>query len=207
MIDTKKIEAVQNWVRPSSVMEVRCFVGLASYYCRFVKNFAFIATHLTNLTKKEIPFEWTEKCKDSFQKLKTLLTTTPILALSVKGKDFIVYCDASHSGLGVVLMQDKNVIANASQQLKVNERNYPMHDLELAAIFFTLKIWRDYLYGFKCENETAIGNAQKTILDVEGVLSFNGRICVRRVDDLIKKLLIESHCSRYSIHPGVTKIY
>ena len=72
-----------------------------------MKNFASIATHLTNLTKKEIPFEWIEKCEESFQKLKTLLTTTPILALPVKGK-IIVYCDASHSGLGVVLMQDKN---------------------------------------------------------------------------------------------------
>ena len=117
-------------------------MGLASYYWRFVKNFASIATHLTNLTKKEIPFEWTKKCEESFQKLKTLLTATPILALPVKGKDFIVYCDAPHSGLGVVLMQDKNVIAYASRQLKVHERNYPTHDLELAAVVFALKIWR-----------------------------------------------------------------
>lgn len=68
---------------------------------RFVKNFVSVATHLINLTKTEIPFEWTEKCEESFQKLKTLLTTAPILALPVEGKDFIVYCDASHSGLGV----------------------------------------------------------------------------------------------------------
>ncbi|WMV55047.1 hypothetical protein MTR67_048432 [Solanum verrucosum] len=100
MVDPQKIEAVRNWVRPGSVTEVRSFVGHARYYCRFVKNFTSIATHLTNLTKKEIPFEWTEKCDESFQKLKTLLTTTPILALPVEGKDFIVYYDASHSGLG-----------------------------------------------------------------------------------------------------------
>ncbi|WMV59151.1 hypothetical protein MTR67_052536 [Solanum verrucosum] len=86
------------------VTEVRSFVGLASNYHRFVKNFASIATHLTNLTKKKIPFEWTEKCKESFQKFVTLLTTAPILALPVEGKDFIVYCDASHSSLGAVLM-------------------------------------------------------------------------------------------------------
>ncbi|WMV29211.1 hypothetical protein MTR67_022596, partial [Solanum verrucosum] len=67
------------------------FVGLTSYYRRFVKNFALIATHLTKLTKKEISFEWTEKCEESFQKLKTLLTTVPILVLPVEGKDFIVY--------------------------------------------------------------------------------------------------------------------
>ncbi|WMV32637.1 hypothetical protein MTR67_026022, partial [Solanum verrucosum] len=114
MIDVQKIEAVKNWVRPSSVTEVRSFVGLASYYRRFVKNFASIATHLTRLTKNEVPFEWTKKCEESFQKLKTLLTTAPILALSVEGKDFIVYYDASHSGLGAALMQDKNVIVYAS---------------------------------------------------------------------------------------------
>ncbi|WMV14744.1 hypothetical protein MTR67_008129 [Solanum verrucosum] len=118
IVDPQKIEAVKNWVRPSSVTEVRSFVGLANYYRRFVKNFVFIATHMTNLTKKEIPFEWTEKCEESFQKLKTLLTTALILELPVEGKDFIVYCDASHSSLGVVLMQDKNVIAYASRQLK-----------------------------------------------------------------------------------------
>ncbi|WMV12910.1 hypothetical protein MTR67_006295 [Solanum verrucosum] len=129
----------------------RSFVGLASYYRQFVKNFAFIATHLTNLTRKEIPFEWTEKCKKSFQKLKTLLTTALILALPVKGKDFIVYCNASHSDVGVVLMQDKNVIAYVSRQLKVHERNYAMHDLELTAIMFAFKIWRHYFYDVKCE--------------------------------------------------------
>ncbi|WMV38085.1 hypothetical protein MTR67_031470 [Solanum verrucosum] len=83
--------------------------------------------------------------------LKTFLTTSPTLALPVEGKDFIVYGDASHLSLGFVLMQDKNVIAYASWQLKVSERNYPTHDLELAAVVFALKIWRHYLYGVKCK--------------------------------------------------------
>ncbi|WMV24965.1 hypothetical protein MTR67_018350 [Solanum verrucosum] len=82
-----------------------------------------------------------KKCEDSFQKLKTLLTTTPVLALPVECKDFIVYCDASHSTLDIVLMQDKNVVAYASGQLKVHERNYPTHDLELAVVLLDLKIW------------------------------------------------------------------
>ena len=69
----------------------------------------------------------------------------------MEGKNFIVYCDASYSGLGVVLMQGKNVIAYASRQLKVHERNYPTHDLELAAVVFALKQWRRYLYWVKCE--------------------------------------------------------
>ncbi|WMV45212.1 hypothetical protein MTR67_038597 [Solanum verrucosum] len=118
MVDPQKIEVVKNWVRPSSVTEVRSSVGLGSYYRRFVNNFASIATHLTRLAKKEVSFEWTDKCEESFQKLKTLLITTRILTLPVEGKDFIIYCDDSHSGLGVVLMQKKNVIAYASRQLK-----------------------------------------------------------------------------------------
>ncbi|WMV37260.1 hypothetical protein MTR67_030645 [Solanum verrucosum] len=165
MVDPQKIEEVKNWARPSSMTEVRSFVGLASYYCRFVKNFASIDTHLTSLTKKEVPFGWIEKYDVSFQKLKTLLTSSPILALQVEGKDFIVYCDASHSGLGAVLMQDKNVIAYASRQLKVHERNYPSYDLELANVVFSLKIWRHYLYGVKCEaNVVADALSRKTVV-------------------------------------------
>ena len=69
----------------------------------------------------------------------------------MEGKSFIVYCDASYSGLGAVLIQEKKVIAYASRQLKVHERNYPTHDLELAAVVFALKQWRHYLYGVKCK--------------------------------------------------------
>ena len=106
---------------------------------------------MTSLTKQNVPFVWSDECEESFQKLKTLLTTAPILTLPVAGKNFIVYCDASYFGLGAVLMQEKNVIAYASRQLKVHERNYPNHDLELAAVVFALKQWRHYLYGVKCE--------------------------------------------------------
>ena len=106
---------------------------------------------MTNLTKQSVPFVWSDECEESFQKLKTLLTTAPILTLPVEGKNFIIYCDASYSDLGAMLMQEKNVIAYASRQLKVHERNYPTHDLELAAVVFALKQWRHYLYGVKCE--------------------------------------------------------
>ncbi|WMV14156.1 hypothetical protein MTR67_007541 [Solanum verrucosum] len=134
MVDPQKIEAVKNWVQPRSVNEVRSFVGFARKYHWFVKNFVSIVTHLTRLTKKEVPFKWTDKCEVSFQKLKTLLT------LSVEGKDFIIYYDASHLGLGAMLMQERNVITYESRQLKVHERNYPTHDLELAVVVFALKI-------------------------------------------------------------------
>ena len=78
------------WVRPTSVLEVRSFVGLASYYRRFFEGFSSIASQLTNLTKQNVPFVWSDKCEERFLKLKTLLTTALILALQVEGKNFIV---------------------------------------------------------------------------------------------------------------------
>ena len=131
--------------RPTNVTEVRSFIGLASYYRRFVKGFSSVASQLTNLTKKNVTFLWSDECEESFQNLKTLFTTAPILTLPVEGKHFIIYCYASYSSLGAVLMQERNVIAYASRQLKVHERNYPTHDLELASVVFALKQWRHYL--------------------------------------------------------------
>ena len=75
----------------------------------------------------------------------------PVLTLPMNGKEFVVYSDASIQGLGCVLMQDERVIAEASRQQKPNEKNYPTHDLELAAVVFALKMWRHYLYGEKCK--------------------------------------------------------
>ena len=98
MVDPSKIETVKNWVRPTNVSEIRSFVGLARYYCRFFKGFSSIASQLTNLTKQNVPFVWSDECEESFQKLKILLTTATILTLPVEGKNFIVYCDASYSG-------------------------------------------------------------------------------------------------------------
>ena len=124
---------------------------MAGYYRRFVKGFSVIAAPMTRLLQKESKFEWSDKCQASFDKLKTLLTEAPILVQPEAGKEFVIYSDASHVGLGCVLMQDRKVVAYASRQLKVHEKNYPTHDLELAAIVFALKIWRHYLYGEKCK--------------------------------------------------------
>ncbi|WMV19260.1 hypothetical protein MTR67_012645 [Solanum verrucosum] len=151
---------VKNWVRPRFVTVVMGFLGLASYYHSFVNSFSSIAIHLSRLTQNEVPFAWSEQCEESFQRLETLLTTTPILCLLVEGKNFIVFCDASHSGFGVVLMQDKNIIAYASRQLKTYERNYPTHNLELTAVVFAVKILQHYLYGVKCEVFTDNHNLQ-----------------------------------------------
>nr|GEZ20928.1 putative reverse transcriptase domain-containing protein [Tanacetum cinerariifolium] len=91
-----------------------------------------------------------EKEEDAFQFLKKKLCSAPILALLEGSENFVVYCDASHKGLGTVLMQKEKVIAYASRQLKVHEKNYTTHDLELGAVVFALKMWRHYMYGTKC---------------------------------------------------------
>ena len=150
-VDPKKIEAVVNWEPPTSVTEVRSFLGLAGYYRRFVQGFSIIATPLTKLLKKNAKFEWTEECQQSFDELKRCLTTAPVLNLPADGGGYVVYSDASRKGLGCVLMQLGKVISYASRQLRPHEVNYPTHDLELAAVVFALKIWRHYLYGEKCQ--------------------------------------------------------
>ncbi|KAL5569846.1 hypothetical protein UlMin_026421 [Ulmus minor] len=140
-----------SWPVPTNVTEIRSFLGLAGYYRRFVEGFSTLAAPLTALTKKDRRYEWTDKCERSFQELKKRLTSAPILVLPTDVTDFTVYCDASRIGLGAVLMQNGRVIAYASRQLKVHEKNYPTHDLELAAVVFALKIWRHYLYGARCQ--------------------------------------------------------
>ena len=101
---------------------------------------------MTSLTKKKSKFEWAETCEKSFEELKDRLTSAPMLTLSKCGKNYIVYCDASRVGLGCVLTQGGKVIAYTSRQLKVHEKNYPTHELELAYVMFALKLWRHYLH-------------------------------------------------------------
>ncbi|KAG8503264.1 hypothetical protein CXB51_001221 [Gossypium anomalum] len=116
-VDSGKISAILDWKPPRNIMEVRSFLGL------------------------------TEECQKSFDQLKTYLTEAPVLVQPESGKEFVIYSDASLLGLGCVLMQEGRVVAYASRQLKPHEKNYPTHDLELAAIVFALKIWRHYLFG------------------------------------------------------------
>ncbi|KAA0066469.1 pol protein [Cucumis melo var. makuwa] len=150
-VDPAKIEAVTNWPRPSTVSEIRSFLGLAGYYRRFVEDFSRIASPLTQLTRKRTPFVWSPACERSFQELKQKLVTAPVLTVPDGSGNFVIYSDASKKGLGCVLMQQGKVVAYASRQLKIHEQNYPTHDLELAAVVFALKIWRHYLYGEKIQ--------------------------------------------------------
>ena len=144
-VDPQKVKEITEWPRPTNVTEIRSFLGLAGYYRRFIKDFSKIASPLTNLLKKVNKFEWTERCQKAFQELRQRLTTAPILTIPMEGKKYIVNSDASKNGLGYVLMQEDKVVAYASRQLKPYEKNYPTHDLELAAVVFALKILRHYL--------------------------------------------------------------
>ncbi|GKD62794.1 putative nucleotidyltransferase, ribonuclease H [Tanacetum coccineum] len=125
-------------------------IDSSGYYRRFIKGLSKIAKPMTELTQKDRKFDWGKEQETAFQLLKQKLCAAPILALPEGSDDFVVYYDASIKGLGAVLMQRMKVIAYASRQLKVHEKNYTTHDLELGAVVFALKIWRHYLYGTKC---------------------------------------------------------
>ncbi|WMV41443.1 hypothetical protein MTR67_034828 [Solanum verrucosum] len=146
-VDPKKTDAVKSWPIPPTPLDIRRFLGLASYYRRFVEGFSSIAYPLTALTQRKAKFIWLKACEKNFQELKDTLTSAMVLTLPEGTDGFVVYCDTSRVVLGCVLMQNGKVIAYTSRQLKVHEKNYPTHDLELAAVVFALKIWRHYLYG------------------------------------------------------------
>ncbi|GJW80197.1 putative nucleotidyltransferase, ribonuclease H [Tanacetum coccineum] len=148
-IDPSKIEAVKKWKAPRTPSKVCSFLGLAGYYQRFIDNFSKIAKSLTILTQKCKTFDWGEEQELAFQTLKDKLCNAPVLAFLDGPEDFVVYYDVFGIGLGCVLMQRGKVIAYASRQWKIYEKNYTIHDLELGVVVFALKIWRHYLYGTK----------------------------------------------------------
>ncbi|KAK1694888.1 hypothetical protein QYE76_011585 [Lolium multiflorum] len=194
-VDPSKIKTVAEWKTPTTQTEVRAFLGLAGYYRRFVEGFSSIARPMTQLLKKDKKFEWTNKCEESFQKLKTKLTTAPILIMPDITKPFDVYCDASKIGLGCVLMQEGKVISYLSRQLKPHEQNYPTHDLELAAVVLALKVWRHYLMGNRCK----IYSDHKSLKYIFTQKELNMR--QRRWLELIKDYDMEIH-----YHPGKANV-
>ncbi|WMV24606.1 hypothetical protein MTR67_017991, partial [Solanum verrucosum] len=117
-VDPKKTDVIRNWPRPLTPSDIRSFLGLAGYYRRFVEGFSSLASPMTKLTQKKAKFVWSDECEESFQTLNERLVSAPILSLPDGLEGFVVYCDASHIGLGCVLMQSGKVIAYASRQLK-----------------------------------------------------------------------------------------
>ena len=194
-VDPSKVQEVMDWKPPTSVHQIRSFLGLAGYYRRFIPDFSRIAKPMTELLKKGVKFVWDEKCEKAFHTLREQLTTAPVLAQPDNTKSFDVYCDASGTGLGCVLMQDNRVIAYASRALRPHEQNYPTHDLELAAVIHALKIWRHYLMGTHCN----IYTDHKSLKYIFTQADLNMR--QRRWLELIKDYDLEVH-----YHPGKANV-
>jgi hypothetical protein len=113
-VDLSKVQEVLDWKSPRSVTQIHSFLGLAGYYRRFIPSFSKIAKPMTQLLEKGAKFKWSPQCEEVFLTLKKLLTTTPVLSQPDIEKPFDVYCDASDTGIGGVLMQDGHAIAYAS---------------------------------------------------------------------------------------------
>ena len=150
-VNPEKVSAIVNWEPPQNVKQLRSFLGLASYCRRFVENFSKIAKPLSNLLQKHVKYVWSPECDIAFNTLKEKLITAPVLTPPDESKPYEVFCDASLQGLGAVLMQEKKVVVYTSRQLKPNEKNYPTHDLELAAVVHALLTWRHLLLGRKVD--------------------------------------------------------
>ena len=153
--DPDKVAAVQGFPTPTTVRELRSFLGLASYYRRFIPGFSKVASPLFMLTHKGSEFVWSQECKRVFEQLKSLLSTAPILVFPNFEKEFILETDASLSGLGAVLAQQQDnktvaPIAYASRTLQKHERNYGVTELEALGVVWGVKHFRPYLYGHKC---------------------------------------------------------
>ena len=154
--DPTKIEAVQNLSTPNSIKSARHFVGLASYYRRFIKGFSTIAAPLTDLTKKNAHFEWSEACELAFKTLKALLCSAPVLSYPNLAQAFILQMDASDFGLGAISSQkdesgNEKVVAYASRTLTDGERKFSATEKEALAVVFGTKQFRVYLLGRKFE--------------------------------------------------------
>ncbi|GJS53801.1 putative nucleotidyltransferase, ribonuclease H [Tanacetum coccineum] len=223
-VDPSKIKSVENWEAPRTPSEVRSFLGLAWYYCRFIENFSKIAKPLTILTKKSKTFDWGEEQENAFQTLKGKLCDAAVLTLHDGPKDFVVYCDASGLGLGCVLMQRGKVIAYASRQLKIHEKNYTTYDLEMGAVMFALKDletlfcrWIDLFSDYDCEIRYHPGKANVVVdaLSLDEMIEHRSdralycldRIWVPLKGDVRILIIDEAHKSKYSVHPGADKMY
>jgi hypothetical protein len=136
------------------VIEVRYFMGLVGYYRRFIGGFSKITHPSTSLQRKGMKFQWMSDCERSFEHLKQLLTSAPILRIADPNEHFIVCTDACNEGLGGVLNKNGFVICYESSKLKEHEINYATHDLELAEIVQALRKWRHYLMGNRFEIRT-----------------------------------------------------
>ena len=151
-VQQHKIDSIVNWPVPQCVKDVRSFIGITTYYHRFVWKFAALAIPLTNLTRKDTPWIWGEKEQKAFDQLKQALVSAPMLATPDNSKPYVVHTDASGYAVGATLSQrdehgDLKPVAYMSKKMNSAQLNYAVHEWELLAVIEALKAWRCYLYG------------------------------------------------------------
>nr|GEX37959.1 hypothetical protein [Tanacetum cinerariifolium] len=217
-VDPAKIESIKDWVSPKTPTEIRQFLGLAGYYRRFIEGFSKFAKSMTKLTHKGVKFDWGENEENAFQLIKQKLCSASILALPEGNKDFVVYNDASHKGLGVVLMQREkaNVVVDA---LSHKERDKPLRVRDLVmtiSLNLPKQILKAQIEALKLGNikKEDVGGMIRTDIPKErlepranGTLCLNGRSWLPCYGDLRSMIMHKSHKSKYSIHPGFEKMY
>ena len=148
-MDPGKVKGVTDWLVPKNRKELRGFLGFLNFYRRFIEGFASTARPLNALTSEKIPFEWTPTCQEAFNTLKAKITQAPALWMPTDTDPFRIETDGSGIGIGAILTQKQDdrwhPIAYISRSLNGTERNYHVADLEMLAIIFALKEWRQYL--------------------------------------------------------------
>jgi hypothetical protein len=152
-VDPKKIESMQDWPHPKTLKILRGFLVLIGHYRKFVKNYRKIVAPLTALLKKK-SFTWTIAAAQDFQTLKTAMCTTPVLALPNFTKTFVLECDASGKGIGVVLMQEGQPLAFTSKKLYERNLGKPIYEKEMLAILHVVDLWHPYLLGQRFQIKT-----------------------------------------------------
>jgi hypothetical protein len=145
-VHQEKITTIMEWPTPKTLTELRGFLGICTYYRKFVKGFSQLCAPLTDLTKKGA-FKWSEEAQVTMEKMKKVMSTCPVLALLDFGLPFTLECDASREGIGAVLMQNMQPLAYESRKLKGPELLYNIYDKEMLAIMHALAKFRQYLVG------------------------------------------------------------
>ncbi|WMV09183.1 hypothetical protein MTR67_002568 [Solanum verrucosum] len=211
-VDPKKTDAVNSWPRPITPSDNISFLCLAGYNNRFVEGFSSIASLLMALTQNKAKFEWSEGCEKNFQELKDRLTSTLVLTLSESTDGFVVYCDMVR-WLELLKDYDMSILYHTN---KVNVVADALSRLSMGSMAQVEDVKKELVRESKQDLDPILVELKELVLkkSIEafsqgggGILRYQGGLCVPDVDGLEEQILEKAHSSRYSIHPGATKMY